>query len=261
MPRALSILLLLLVLPNARAQVNNWDPTWYVTDSTLVFHDDLDYYLNGYTDNEIKQMRKQVNIWRMNFDKVIRKTIDDLRTYSEGGGMVPRTHDFELPDAETGTRYHLDAHAGKVRAFMFGSVTNPPSRMQLPRWDALLKKYDSTKVDLFVIYGKELHPADKPKFKNYPDPKSEHEKLAYAKEYAAMTDLPVLVDGLDDKVLTHYGKVPNGCYVIDADGNLIFRGTWADSKKVEHIIDALLKWYRLGRPADFDAERAVKMKG
>jgi len=55
--------------------------------------------------------------------------------------------------------------------------------------------------------------------------------------------------------------VPNGCYVIDADGNLIFRGTWADSKKVEHIIDALLKWYRLGRPADFDAERAVKMKG
>ena len=55
MPRILCFLLLLMVLPAARAQVNNWDPTWYVTDSTLVFHDDLDYYLNGYTDDEIKQ--------------------------------------------------------------------------------------------------------------------------------------------------------------------------------------------------------------
>ena len=54
-----------------------------------------------------------------------------------------------------------------------------------------------------------------------------------------MTNLPVLVDGLDDQVLTHYGKVPNGCYVIGADGNLIFRGA-GGFQKVEHIIDALL---------------------
>ena len=65
----LPLLLLFAALP-ARAQLNNWDPSWYVTDSTLVFHDDLDYYLNAYSKNEIKEMRKEVNIWRMNFDKL-----------------------------------------------------------------------------------------------------------------------------------------------------------------------------------------------
>ena len=69
-------------------QLNNWDPSWYATDSALVFHDDLDFYLNAYTKKEIKKMRKQVRIWRMNFDKLMRQTIRELRTYSEGGGMV-----------------------------------------------------------------------------------------------------------------------------------------------------------------------------
>ena len=66
----LPLLLLFAALP-AHAQLNNWDPSWYVTDSTLVFHDDLDYYLNAYSKNEIKEMRKEVNIWRMNFDKLM----------------------------------------------------------------------------------------------------------------------------------------------------------------------------------------------
>ena len=94
----LPLLFLFATLP-ARAQLNNWDPSWYSTDSALVFHDDLDYYLNAYSKADIKKMRKQVNIWHMNFDKLMRATIRDLRTYSEGGGMVPRTHDFTLPTA------------------------------------------------------------------------------------------------------------------------------------------------------------------
>ncbi|MBK8948129.1 MAG: hypothetical protein IPM68_04500 [Flavobacteriales bacterium] len=49
-----------------------------------MFHDDLDFYLNSYSKQEIKSMRRMVSIWRMNFDKVIRATIDDIRTHSEG---------------------------------------------------------------------------------------------------------------------------------------------------------------------------------
>ena len=63
-----------------------------------------------------------------------------------------------------------------------------------------------------------------------------------------MTKLPVLVDGLNDAVLNEYGRVPNGVYVFDVDDNLVFRGTWADSRKIEHIIDTLLKWYADGKP-------------
>jgi len=193
-------------------------------------------------------MRKQVNIWRMNFDKVIRATITDLRTYSEGGNFTPGFHDFELRSATDSSRYDLGEHRGRIRAFMFASITNPPARFQLPLWDVLADRYAGRNVDLFVIYGKELHPHDRPNFKNYPDPKSEYEKRRYARDLAAMTKLPVLVDGLDDAVLNAYGRVPNGVYVFDVDDNLIFRGTWADSRKIDHILEALLQWYADGRP-------------
>ena len=246
MKHLIFVLLLAAALP-VKAQLNNWDPTYYVTDSALIFHDDLDYYLNAYTQKEIHAMRKQVNIARMNFDKLIRQAIEDLRTYSEGGGMDPRTHDFTLPTAQTGTPYTLSEHRGRVRAFMFGSISNPPARFQQDLWSRMAQKYDTSKVDLFIVYGRELHPGDG-KFKWYKLPKSEHEKLAYAQELAQLGKVPVLVDGLDDKVYDLYGKVPNGCYVVDADGTLVFRSTWADSRKVEYIIDTLLRWYANGRP-------------
>ena len=246
----LPLLFLFASLP-ARSQLNNWDPSWYPTDSTLVFHDDLDYYLNAYSKNEIKEMRKQVNIWRMNFDKLMRTTIRELRTYSEGGGMDPRTHDFTLPIAQQEGSYHLRGNDGKIRAFMFGSITDPPARMQMDRWSRLVQKYAKEDVQLFVIYGRELHPGGGKEFKHYPLPKSETEKIAYAKEFAQLGKMPVLIDGLDNAVYTLYGKAPNGAYLVDKDGNLVFRGTWADARKMEHMIDTLLKWYKAGKPKDF----------
>lgn len=236
------------------AQLNNWDPTWYPTDTALVFHDDLDYYLNAYSKADIKLMRKQVNIWRMNFDKLMRQTIKELRIYSEGGGMDPRTHDFTLPLAQESGTYSLSANDGKIRAFMFGSITNPPSRVQMDRWSQLLKKYAKEDVQVFVVYGEELHPGDNKRFKAYPKPKSEYEKMAYAKEFAQLGQLPVLVDGLNNATYNAYGKAPNGAYLVDKDGNLVFRGTWADARKIEHMIDTLLKWYAAGKPKGYAAQ-------
>ncbi len=118
------LLLFVLSFSAGRAQLNNWDPSWYPTDTALVFHDDLDYYLNAYSKNEIKKMRKQVNIWHMNFDKLMRATIRDLRTYSEGGGMVPRTHDFTLPIAQNGSAYTLECER-RARSALSCSAASP----------------------------------------------------------------------------------------------------------------------------------------
>jgi Iodothyronine deiodinase len=252
--RFLLLLLLLLSSSVGSAQLNNWDPSWYATDSALIFHDDLDYYLNAYSKGEIKDMRKQVNVWRMNFDKLMRQTIREIRAYSEGQGMEAVTHDFDLPIAQQQGRYSLKANDGKIRAFMFGSISNPPSRVQMERWSRLAKKYTGQDVQVFVVYGRELHPGDGKSFKMYPAPKSEYEKAAYAKEYAQLGSIPVLVDGLDDAVFNAYGRAPNGAYLIDADGNLVFRSTWADDRKMEHMIDTLLKWYKAGRPKGFVAK-------
>ncbi|MBL7964881.1 MAG: hypothetical protein JNM31_13675 [Flavobacteriales bacterium] len=249
MRKILSLLLLLPAL-HATAQLNNWDPTWAVTDSGLIFHNDLDYFLNAYTKADIKAMRREVSALHMNFNRTMRRTIADLQTYSEGGGMVPRMHDFTLPEANTGTPYHLAERKGRIRAFMFGSISNPPARHQLPSWSRMAKKYVKADVDLFVIYGRELHAGDR-NFKHFPPPTTIEQKTAHARELAKLGTLPVLVDGMDDATFTAYGRAPNGVYVIDADGTLVFRGTWADVRKVEHIIDTLLKWYAAGKPAAF----------
>lgn len=239
---------LLLSTGDVQAQLQNWNTEPYHTDSALIFHDDLDFYLNSYSQKDIRAMRKQVSMMRMAFNKVMRATIDEIRAYSEGNNFDGRVHDFELTEARNGGSYKLSAHKGRIRAFMFVSITNPPARYQVKYWDRLVDKYAKENVDLFVIYGKELHPGDSKSFKLYPAPKSEYEKRAYAQEFAQLTKMPVLVDGLDDAVLNAYGRVPNGAYVIDADNNLIFRGTWADNRKIEHIIDTVLKWNADGRP-------------
>ena len=74
--RKICYLLLLLSFPLS-AQVQNWDPEPYNGDGGIRFNDDLDFYLNSYTKDEIKEMRHQVSIWRMNFDKMIRATVQD----------------------------------------------------------------------------------------------------------------------------------------------------------------------------------------
>ncbi len=245
--RKLLPIFLLAAFPLA-AQVQNWDPVPAYVNGGLRFNDDLDFFLNGYTKPEIKAMRHEVSMWHMNFDKMIRATVKDIQAYSEGGGMVPVMHDFTLPCVQNGKPFHLAAQRGKLRAFMFGSISNPPARAQLPFWDKLLAKYDTAKVDLFMIYGRELHPGDKKNFRAFPAPVSMEQKMKYAQEFATLTKLPVLVDGMDDNVFTAYGRVPNGAYVIDGEGRLIFRGTWADSRKIEQVLDTELKWEAEGKP-------------
>jgi hypothetical protein len=248
--RSFFVLIVLLLGLRSTAQLNNWDPSWYPTDSALVFHDDLDYYLNAYSRKEIGTMRKQVSMWRMNFDKLMRRTIRELRDYSEGHGMEPRMHDFTLLKAGGGT-YSLGGNNGRIRAFMFVSITNPPSRMQMERWSRLAKKYAKEEVDIFGIYGRELHPGDKKNFKKFPLPTDQASKNEYARQFSELGELPILIDGMDDAVFTMYGRAPNGAYLIDKDGNLVFRGTWADARKMEHMIDTLLRWYKAGRPKDY----------
>lgn len=239
-------LALLITVP---AMAQEWDPTPYSVAGHIRFHDDLDFFLDGYTKPEIKAMRKQVSTWRMNFNGMMRATIADIRTYSEGGNMTATVHPFNLPVVGDSVAHPLDNGKGKVRVFMFGSITNPPARVQLPLWDKLRASFDPSQVDLFVVYGRELHPGDRKTFHAYPAPTTLAEKTAYATEFASLTQLPVLLDGMDDAVFTAYGRAPNGAYVIDADGALVFRGTWADSRKIEEVVGRLLRWYADGRPA------------
>lgn len=240
--RTLRNLLLLLILlpPIAISAQNTWNPEPFVTDSALIFHDDLDFYLNSYTRLELRMMRSKVNLMKMSFNKVMKRQVEDVRAFSEGRTNANETQHFSLKTTE-GKRINTNDGSGKIRAFMFGSITNPPALAQLPLWSELQNKYDPEKVELFMIYARELHPGDRG-FRGYKWPKSETEKMAYAQEMAAKSELQIAVDGLDNRVLDQYGRVPNSAFVIDQNGVLVFRSTWADSRKIETVVDKLLEW-------------------
>jgi hypothetical protein len=116
----------------------------------------------------------------------------------------------------------------------------------LSRWDDLSKKYDSGDVCLLFIYARERHPGERG-FPEYKHTRTDDERMAYARMWADRTSLPVVVDGVDDKVLKAYGDVPNAAFVIDRNGTLVFRGTWADARKVEHVLDELIRYQKAGK--------------
>lgn len=146
--------------------------------------------------------------------------------------------DFELPSVN-GEKIKLSDLRGRPVAFMFVALTCPPAIMQVKRWTDLQKKYNRDEATLFVIYSRERHPRE-PGYRQYRHTRTDAEKTANAQTLAQQTSLPVLIDGVDEKVLRLYGKVPNAAFVVDSVGRLAFYSTWADASKVEVVLDLLL---------------------
>lgn len=96
------------------------------------------------------------------------------------------------------------------------------------------------------IYTRERHPGERG-FREYKHTKTDKERMGYARMWSERTTLPVAVDGMDDQVLKAYGDVPNAAFVIDRNGMLVFKATWADAAKVEHVLDELLKHEKAAR--------------
>jgi hypothetical protein len=71
--------------------------------------------------------------------------------------------------------------------------------------------------------------------------------MSYARMWANRTALPVIVDGIDDRILKAYGDVPNAAFVIDRNGTLVFKSTWADANKIENVLDELLQYQKAGK--------------
>jgi hypothetical protein len=83
------------------------------------------------------------------------------------------------------------------------------------------------KAHIFVVYIREAHP-NEPKNKfNIDQPKTLQERQKVAAEFAKSLSLtlPILVDTMDDQVNKTYAGWPDRLYVIDAQGNIAFKGS------------------------------------
>ncbi len=147
--------------------------------------------------------------------------------------------DFDLQTTE-GDNYRLSDSAGKIRVFMLAAITCQPALYQVMKWSELKKKYASDDVEFTIIYSVERH-AGEADYREFSWPSNFDEKMAYAKMLGDYTDMTIAVDNFDAKVLRTYGNVPNPAYVVDEKGRIVFRAAWADSKKIEFIVDEMIK--------------------
>lgn len=89
------------------------------------------------------------------------------------------------------------------------------------------------RVAFFVVYIKEAHPEEgwvvTPNVHEgitVRDPRSESERVKVAESCALRTSIriPVVVDGLENRVARAYGGWPDRLYLIGYDGHVAFQG-------------------------------------
>lgn len=216
-----------------------WELAPQKSGQHVLFEPDLNLQKDAiYTDEENRVIMTKVSPAKHLLDtRLGAEAILGLLAFSNQVDVGQMAPDFSLPLAAGGV-VTLSELRGKTVVFMFVAMTCPPARHQVPRFEELAKQYDPEKVAFFGIYSRERHSGEK----GYPHiqfAETEEQKVANANMLASMTDLPLAIDTFDEKVLNLYGRVPNSAYVINPDGVIVFRSTWADDTKVKSIIDYL----------------------
>ncbi len=151
------------------------------------------------------------------------------------GTLAP---DFALTTTDGGL-FRLSDHLGKPVVFMFVAMTCPPALIQRDRWALLEDKYASEEVKFVMVYSIEQHPGEKA-YREFVEPQNFQQKMEYAKMFSDKTNIEVAVDSFDRTVLSTYNSLANPVFVIDSNGMLAFKSTWADTNKIEVVLDTLL---------------------
>jgi hypothetical protein len=95
-----------------------------------------------------------------------------------------------------------------------------------------LKRRYGDKVEFVGVYVREAHPIDGWRMESndregiaIAQPKSEHERTAVAARccQALHATIPLVVDGLDDRVGHLYSGMPDRLYLIGRDGRVVYK--------------------------------------
>jgi hypothetical protein len=157
---------------------------------------------------------------------------------------------FELPRADVERRAPAemmrlaDFQGRRPVGLIFGSYTCPSFRAGYEHVAALARTHEA-EVAFLVIYVREAHPAGtrEPSENRragiaIEDPLDFSGRLRAACDSATrlVVRLPVLVDGIDDRVTSTYGGWPNRLCLISREGIVRYRGKMGEIDEFERAI-------------------------
>ena len=149
----------------------------------------------------------------------------------EGPAVGDAAPDFELMPMEGKGPVRLSDHRGRPVVLVFGNFTCGPWRARFGAVDALGRKY-ADRAAFLNVYVREAHPTDGWRMTSndkadvaVPQPRTDEERRGVAARCreALKMHMPMLVDGVDDRVGNAYSGMPSRLYVIDADGRVVYK--------------------------------------
>ena len=150
--------------------------------------------------------------------------------------------DFTLTDWTQNEReYTLSGFKGeKIVVLQFGSSTSWPYVAQITPMENLAKKYRRKGVQFFIVYTREA--TGDWQAKNYFEKIQRAKGLRFAfgvTTHGRMNKVKVLIDKMDDSVFKAYGMEHNAVFVIDKDGNIVYKARNPEPSKIESALKKL----------------------
>ncbi len=164
------------------------------------------------------------NTSKYRYDRVTMGTLMSDFAFSKGsaapGDLFP---DFKVAstDGETILKEHF---LGKRPLLViFGSTTCPMTVSSIESLKRLHARFGD-RVAFVTLNVREAHPAE-----NTPQPRTFEQKLAHARQLKQQFDIPwtVVTDDIDGTLHRALDTKPNAAYLMDVNGQLVFRSLWA----------------------------------
>ncbi len=107
--------------------------------------------------------------------------------------------------------------------------------------EELRQKYAGRDVEFLAMYVREPHPEERgfPEFRQH---ESYDQKMDYARRLVDVKELelPVMVDGIDQRYHETLGNLPNMGYVVDKEGKVRYASTWLLADEVDRVLAELV---------------------
>lgn len=128
---------------------------------------------------------------------------------------------------------------GHYTVLTFGCLTCPPSMWSISGLEAVYRDYAPKGVEFFFIYKSLAHPE---LAGNYIQPFTLEERMAHATQAKEQfgTQIPWVVDAMDNRLKRALGDRPNSQFLIDPQGIVVRKRAWSNPALVRADLEELV---------------------
>lgn len=138
-----------------------------------------------------------------------------------------------------GSPFETSDLRGHYTVLTFGCLTCPPSIWNIAGLEAVERDYGSKGVRFFFVFKALAHPE---LAGNHVQPFTLEERLALARQAQERfgTQIPWLVDAMDNRFKHAMGDRPNSQFLIDPNGVIVNKRAWANAEQVRADLEELV---------------------